>query len=211
MTIRFLLVCEGSSDAALVPHIRRLLIDNGQADPQGSHWAGSKPLVDKIREGVQHYGDCDLLFIHRDADSDQETPSAGPLRRSEEIDTAVRGSGYIGPWVGIVPVRMTETWLILDESAIRRAAGRPQSSLPLDLPTLGHVENESDPKGCLERALVTASGTSGRRLRKFRRDLPYMRYRLLEGLPVGGPLNHVSSWRRFRDDLLMALTITGDH
>ena len=34
--------------------------------------------------------------------------------------------------MGIVPVRMTEAWLLLDESAIRRVAGRPHGDEPLD-------------------------------------------------------------------------------
>ncbi len=89
MTVRFLLVCEGSSDAALMPHIGRLLIQFGKDDPLGSSWIGSKPLTDKIREGLQHSTECDLLLVHRDADASQETGSAGPERRYAEIEEAV--------------------------------------------------------------------------------------------------------------------------
>lgn len=210
MTIRFLLVCEGSSDAAMIPHISRLLIQNGQDDPQGSYWARNGPLSDKIREGLHHSGGCDLLFVHRDADASQETRGAGPERRRNEIVEAVNDSGYAGPYVCIVPVRMTESWLLLDESAIRWVAGRSRSNIPLDLPSHDQVEEESDPKGCLERALITVSGDSGRRLRKFRRDIPYLRRMLLEELPVGGFLDQASSWVRFRGDLLEMLTSMGN-
>ena len=206
MTFRFLLVCEGSSDAALIPHIRRLLIRFEQTDPEGSYWARPNPLADKIREGLHHSGGCDLLFVHRDADASQETRSAGPERRYAEIDAAVRDSGYIGAWVSIVPVRMTESWLLLDESAIRRVAGRPQSNTPLDLPPPNCVESEPAPKSRLQQALITANGASGRRLQKFRRDLPRLRHQLLNDLPVGGMLEQVPSWMRFRSDLSTALT-----
>ena len=209
MTLRFLLVCEGSSDAALVPHISVLLLQNGQIDPQGIAWARSGPLSDKIREGLEHSGDCDLLLVHRDADASQETRSAGAERRYSEIDEAVRGSGFTGPWVGVVPVRMVESWLLLDESAIRRVAGRPRGNILIDLPSPSDVESESDPKGCLEQALITASETSGRRLQKFRRDIPHLRRLLLEQLPVGGVLEQSPSWVRFRDDLLVALASMG--
>ena len=70
MTLRFLLVCEGSSDAALIPHISRLLLKFGLLDPQGISWNRSGPLVDKISEGLRHSGGCDLLLVHRDADSE---------------------------------------------------------------------------------------------------------------------------------------------
>ena len=108
MTIRFLLVCEGSSDAALVQHIRRLFVEYGQNDPEGLTWDKGRLLTDKIRGGLQYAGDCDLLLVHRDADASEETPNAGPERRYDEINKAVSYSGYSGVWIGIVPVRMTE-------------------------------------------------------------------------------------------------------
>ena len=206
MTVRFLLVCEGSSDAALIPHIRRLLVQFGQTDPEGVPWTRGRPLVDKIREGLQLSGGCNLLFTHRDADSYQDTQSAGPNRRYAEICKAVHAAGYTGEWVGIVPVQMTESWLLLDEAAIRRVAGRPQGNEPLGLPDPNQVESEPDPKSRLFEALIAASGTSGRRLRNFRRDLPRLRHRLLEDLPIGSLMEQVPSWVRFRDNLATALT-----
>ncbi len=206
MTVRFLLVCEGSSDAALIPHISRLLIHYGQPDPEGSHWSKSGPLIGKIQEGLSFYGDCDLLFLHRDADSDLETQSAGPKRRHTEIYEAVRDSGFTRNWVGIVPVRMTEAWLLVNESSIRYVAGRPRSNTPLDLPSLRLVEHEPDPKARLTEALITASGTSGRDRKRFIRAIPSLRHQLLQDLPVGGLLEQVPSWVRFREDLIAALT-----
>ena len=205
MTLRFLLVCEGSSDAALIPHISKLLLQNEQIDPLGIGWTRSGPLADKISEGLQHSGGCDLLLVHRDADSDVDTPSSGPNKRAEEIEEAVCCSGYTGPWAGIVPVRMTETWLLLDGSAIRQVAGRPNGYMPLGLPNQNQVESEPDPKACLAQALLAASETSGRRRKKFNRDIPHMRRLLLGHLPVGGLLEQVPSWVRFRDDLKSAL------
>ena len=179
-------LCDGSSDAALVSHIARLLILNGQADPLGNSWPGSKPLSDKIREGLRHTGECDLLLVHRDAEGSRETGSAGPEKRYEEIEEAIRECGFSGLWVGIVPVRMTESWLLLDESAIRRIAGRPRSNTPLDLPPQRQIEREPDPKTRLEEALLAAGETSGRKRKRFSRDFPQMRRQLLEDLPSGG-------------------------
>ena len=68
MTVRFLLVCEGSSDTSLVAHIEKLLLHYGLSDLKGDHWAKSGSLMHKIRDGLKHFGDCDLLFVHRDAD-----------------------------------------------------------------------------------------------------------------------------------------------
>ena len=206
MTVRFLLVCEGSSDSALMTHIRRLLVQYGLTDPQGTFWARGGPLADKIREALEHSGDCDLLFVHRDADSYEDTHSAGPKRRRAEIINAVSDASYTGVWVGLIPVQMTEAWLILNESAIRWVAGRPRGTEPLGLPHPSEVEGEPDPKNRLGKALIAASGTSGRRRRRFERDLPQFRRQLLENLPIGELLEQVPSWVRFREQLATALS-----
>ena len=205
MAVRFLLICEGSSDTSILAHIEKLLLDYGLSDIEGDHWAKSGRLIDKIGDGLRYFGDCDLLFVHRDADSDQETQGAGSERRYREIYEAVHDSGFAGNWVGIVPVKMTETWLLVDESSIRYVAGRPRSNSPLDLPPLRRVEHESDPKTRLAEALITASGTTGRKRKAFVGAIPTLRHQLLEELPVGGPLEHVPSWVRFRDDLQAVL------
>lgn len=205
MTLRFLLVCEGSSDAALIHHISRLLLQSGHSDPQGQSWTRSGPLADKIREGLRFSGPCDLLLVHRDADSNVETPSAGPERRRQEISSAVINSGFQGPWAAIVPVQTTESWLLIDEPAIREIAGRRAGVSSLELPLLNRIEDVPNPKYRFWKALIAASGLSGRHLRRFERDMPALRYQLLQDLPVGGPLEQVPSWVRFRDDLLASL------
>ena len=205
MTLRFLLVCEGSADTELVQHIRRLLVNLGQEDPQGTHWYYGRFLSDKIRGGLQNSGACDLLLVHRDSDSANETRSSGPDHRRVEIRKAICDAGYQGAWASIVPVRMTETWLLLDEAAIRMVVGRPNGKDPVTLPPSNNLENLPNPKDVLDAALISASGALGRRLNRIKRDLPKFHHRLLEGLPVGGSLEQIPSWVRFRADLSDAL------
>ena len=63
---------------------------------------------------------------------------------------------------------MTEAWLLIDERAVRRAAGKPHGQEALDLPSIGKLEHVSDPKGVLYDCLRKASGRSGGRLKRFR-------------------------------------------
>ena len=105
-----------------------------------------------------------------------------------------------------VPIRMTEAWLLLDESAIRRVVGRPHGTEPVKLPGIDQVERMADTKGVLAQILRSASGATGRKLRKIDRDFPHFRRQLLQDLPVGGLLDQVSSWVRFRDDLAKVVT-----
>jgi len=57
---------------------------------------------------------------------------------------------------------MQEAWLLLDESAIRRASGNPNEGMALTLPDPGGVECIADPKTTLHELLTRASGQAGR-------------------------------------------------
>jgi hypothetical protein len=106
---------------------------------------------------------CDLLFVHRDAEKEPAE------RRYAEICEAV-GSLKAAPpaWVGVVPIRMTEAWLLIDDHAIRAAAGNPNGTEDLPLPPVVSLEGVADPKRVLYDCLRKASGLTGRRLHKFR-------------------------------------------
>lgn len=206
MTIRFLLICEGPSDRALVSHIRSLLISYGAAASDGTSSNSGNTIADKIRQGRELFGALDILFIHRDADSYRDSDAAGSEKRRAEIAEAVISSGHDGPYVGIVPVQMTETWLLVNESEIRRVAGNPRGLQDLGLPSVNRLETISNPKESLENALLVAGAPRGvRRIKNFRNDFGNFRRQLLENLPVGGPLEQVPSWVRFRDDTVAAL------
>ena len=200
-SVRFLFVCDGSSDAPLVDHIQRLLIHLGQPDPDGEPWHHDSRVADKVQAALRASSrGFDLLFVHRDAEStDAEA-------RYREIKRAVRDVTQDGPpWIAVVPVRMTEAWLLLDEAAIRNVAGKPRGRTPLDLPAPNHVEQRADPKELLKSALLAASENRGRRRRKFANEFPRLRKQLLQDLPIGGALERLGSWMRFRDDTADAL------
>ena len=199
MRVRFLLICEGSSDTALVHHIQALLIDCGASEADGIAWYRGRRVKDKIRHGLQYHGGVDLLFVNRDADS------AGAEARFAEIGKGIAAADYHGRWVGVVPVRMTEAWLLTDEAAIRRVAGRPRGTEPLDLPPPHGLEDVSNPKQMLRDVLLKAGAPGGARRRKrFASDFDAFRKQLAENLPVGGSLEQLDAWVRFRDDVTAA-------
>lgn len=104
---------------------------------------------------------------------------------------------------------MTEAWLLLDELAIRSVAGKPGSTVPLNLPSKKQVERVADPKALLRDALLTASCTTGRRRKNFARDLNRSRAILLQRLDRGGPVTELPSWNRMISDLDAALLSLG--
>ncbi|HUT94205.1 MAG TPA: hypothetical protein VMY37_32390 [Thermoguttaceae bacterium] len=106
------------------------------------------------------------------------------------------------PAVPVVPVRMTEAWLLFDEKAIRRAAGNPNGTDPLQVP-VRQAEDIPDPKAVLHEALRTASGLSGRRRQKFNvRDAVH---RVGEYIDDFSPLRRLSAFQRLEEDLATVL------
>lgn len=201
-TVRFVLLCEGTSDRPLVTHLRHLLSSCGAVEAVGSalplstipdhRGHGGSPLARKIRTALTAESEFDLLFVHRDANS------AGYDARSREISEAIGSVEKSMNWIPVIPGRATEAWLLLDEDTIRRVAGNPRGRQPLHLPRPTQVERVSDPKSTLREALAEASGHSGNRLRRFKQRFTSQRRVLLEQLPVGEGLAQVPSWLRLR-------------
>jgi hypothetical protein len=86
---------------------------------------------------------------------------------------------------------MTEAWFLFEEAAIRMAAGNPNGTNQLQLPSIRRVEALPDPKSVLRAALLDASGLPSRRLGKFRVPQAFQRlaeliedYRTLRALAV---------------------------
>jgi hypothetical protein len=107
--------------------------------------------------------------------------------------------------VPVIPIRMTEAWLLLDEAEIRRVAGAPNGKAALDLPRPRRVESIPDPKEVLRQTLARASGLSGRRLELFNKRFSLHRRQLLEGIDPHGPIRDVPSWCHFNADLATSL------
>jgi len=218
MNVSFLLVCEGSSDSALVHHIRKLLTKKcGATEADGNSFYHGTCLIKKMEQELELSSVPDLIFVHRDADYYRNTDAAGAEKRYQEIKNAVMSVKhkykykYTDRYVGIVPVRMTEAWLLVNECEIRRVAGQPRSRHDLHLPAVQRIEKIPDPKELLKKALSRAGLPKGvRRKKDFEQNFTQHRRQLIENLPVEGPLEHLRSWARFRDDTKEALRALRD-
>lgn len=171
--LRYTLLTEGSSDRALLPLLTWLLREHGVILPIQPEWADlrrlpkpPKELSERIKWSIELYP-CDLLFVHRDAET------APLVSRIEEIHKALELLADTIHWnrdltVCVIPIRMQEAWLLLDETAIRAAAGNPNGCQPLELPSVKDLEQLPNPKVILFDLLRQASELHGRRLRSFR-------------------------------------------
>lgn len=169
--LAFTLVTDGSSDAVLLPILTWLLRANGVTMAVREQWADTRrvrlprapTLTDRLRVALDLYP-CDLLCVHRDAEGEPRE------RRVVEIRYALERLPAELPRpraVCVVPVRVTEAWLLFNEAAIKQAAGNRQSQINLHLPRLETLKNEPDPRQRLHDSLRCASGLRGRRLNRF--------------------------------------------
>jgi hypothetical protein len=193
--IRFTLVTDGTSDDALIPPLTWLLLEQGVACPISPTWADLSRLRERpkgLRERIERSLDlypCELLFVHRDAENQS------PEKRRQEVRDALSGlvpTIKLPPFANVIPVRMTEAWLLFDEQALRWVAGNPNGKMPLDLPKIAELEHKPDPKDELHRRLRIASGLQGRRLKNF--TMAGRARRVAERLGSFAPLRSLSAF-----------------
>ncbi len=167
MKIRYTLLADGPSDSALLPILTWLIkrdLRVSEIDVQFAHPtvlpSASKGLAARATAALSLYP-ANILFVHRDAEREP-----GHVRRQEIMEALARPL-QMNLFIPVVPVRMTEAWLLFNEAAIRRAAGNPNGRMPLNLPRVQDIELIPMPKGSLQTALKTACELRGRALAKF--------------------------------------------
>ena len=200
--LRFTLVGDGSSDRALIPILTWLLREYWedvpiQAEFSDLRWLPDPPkgLSQRIDKSIELYP-CDLLFVHRDAEGESVEKRREEIR--ESLEWSERGKTL--PVICVIPVRMQEAWLLIDESALKMAAGNPSNHQALPMPDVRRLENLPDPKRILHDLLRQASGLQGRRrLKRFDRDLGKCVQRVTQQIDDFHPLRKLAAFRMLED------------
>lgn len=98
---------------------------------------------------------------------------------------------------------MQEAWLLIDEDAIKTAAGNRRYTGQLDLPAVSRLESLPDPKGVLSQLLIQASDLNRRRLRSFRATKHAER--VTEFIDDFSPLRHLSAFAALEEEVSNAI------
>ncbi|MEY4977776.1 MAG: hypothetical protein RLZZ352_46 [Pseudomonadota bacterium] len=193
------LITDGSSDQALIPLLstllEALLPETGFVPPQWVPPAGRKTLAHKIAYAldIENF-QFDILFVHRDAENEAAD------KRVEEIQKALPTGRH--PVICVVPVKMTEAWLLTSESAIKQAVGNPRSTAKLELPALSKIAS-CDAKLVLDEALTLATERNARRRGQFK---PSAYRRLVAECTTDlTALRKISSFQQLETDLIHLL------
>lgn len=200
MTRRGLFLADGPSDLPLADHLPGLCAAHGivldvvavNSDrlPTNDH-----TVAGRLASVLAQDQAFDCAFVHRDAEAQK------PELRHQEVRDGATQAGFNRPIVAVVPIRMTEAWLLLDEQAIREVASRPNGRNQLHLPTPHEVERIANPKARLAETLVAAADVSGRRLKTFQRRFGEHRRQLIQRLDLEGPVATLQAWAQLNQDL----------
>ena len=198
-TLNYTLLTDGTSDRVLLHIIDWLLNDLMPKVPVQGEYADLSYLkdppslkrLDRRIEIATELFPCDILFVHRDAEHFSIEKREAEIKEGWQ-KTSSKQSGKIIP---VIPVRMTEAWLLIDSEAIKTAAGNRNFRGDLVLPKVSQLENEPDPKALLFNLIRYASGLKGRRLDKL--SVHSARHILAERIQDFSPLRKLSSFQYF--------------
>ncbi|MFN9857786.1 MAG: hypothetical protein ACK556_06670, partial [Pseudanabaena sp.] len=136
---------------------------------------------------------------HRDAEREpinarvEEINSAMVIVQSKIIDSITT--------VPVIPIRMTEAWLLIDEKAIKTAAGNPRGKQILSMPAINRLETIPDPKALLQELLKTATNLPKRR----QEIIPIQR--VVDNIDNFSPLQNLTAFQTLETELRSAISL----
>lgn len=159
--------------------------------------------AERVLAAARHTAGYHALILHADADhptaeramSERIQPGLDLVQQTDE-----RVCDQILP---LVPIRMTEAWLLADPDALRAVIGTRMDAQALGLPARSRqVESDPDPKQTLQQVIQTALANRPRRRRRLSLGSlyePLARQINLE------QLNMIPAYQQFVDDLTKTL------
>ena len=127
--------------------------------------------------------------------------------RVQEIENAWNSINSIYPRnsiIPVVPVRMTEAWLLFDERSIKIAAGNYSYSDSLPLPSLQKIEKLPNPKATLYELIRNTSNLRGRQLAKLK--ISQRVHVVADNITDFSPLRQLPAFRQLEEDIKHTLT-----
>ena len=199
--LKYTLIADGSSDKTLLRIIKWSLDDLYPTLPNEGSFADfrvipnpPKGLGDKV-SAAKYYYPYDVVFIHRDAES---TNTKIIEQRLTEINREI-GEAEFQKTVCVIPIKMMETWLLIDKEAIKKAAGNRNYAGTINLPSIKNLEKENQPKITLHNLLKEASGRKSRNLKKFNPDQAV--HLVAENIEDFSPLRILVAFQAFEKEL----------
>jgi len=215
-TIIFALYAEGRTDERFLPLIIQrtaidILIRRGKkivyvADPAVLVLENPEPSsrAERILRAAQQASGYHALIVHADADH----PTAYQAMKEriqpgfERVLTERDKNEVCRQLVPIIPIRMTEAWMLADIEALQEVIGTDLDAERLGISKKRNIESDTDPKQTIKEAVRNAEANSSPRRRRIK--LASL-YEPLAGRIRLERLQSLSAYRQFADDLTKTL------
>ena len=211
--MRYILWTEGTSDFGLTRVLNWLLQENHVYGDHEAHTVTHKSypnleilMKDEVVIASPAGDTAAMLFIHRDADSDEENDGKGPKTRRNEVINWIKEAKEqrvsLPHEVVLIPVQETEAWLLACEATLRSWAGVKESKPIPSLPS--KVESQTRPKEQLKLVLETLQEKSmnSKEFSEVRKQLWVQMERVNNGF---APLKRIPAFQMLRDDVAEAV------
>ena len=202
------LLCEGATDERFLLSVIKRTFDEVALECVSQLEVYDPELVDgkgatfvaAVQQAATHAQEQGImvLCVHTDADSADDR-NAFEFKINPAF-SAVVGPQYCEALVAVVPIRMTEAWMLADAELLREEIDPVGNAIDLSLPA--RPESEHDPKETITELIRLALASRSRRQRDQLRigDL----YQ-----PIGQKLNlqkleRLSSYQRFKESVRAA-------
>jgi hypothetical protein len=204
--IRYTLISDGSSDITLLEIIRWLFNDIYPKLSANGQYCDFRDISEAVRprqgdvvgrvKMAKFLTPFDICFYHRDAESTDVKKILA--KRTLEIKNAL-SEDVKNIVVCVIPIKMMESWLLIDKEAIKKAADNRNYRGSLDLPKLSKLESCQTPKEVLHDLLKQAKNCTGRRMKNFNVDKAV---RLVAGeIEDYSPLRKLKAFQAFEADM----------
>jgi hypothetical protein len=151
----------------------------------------------------------DALIIHSDGDNRGYEQTLSELFQPGKklvLDAKDRNEDICADLVPLIPVRMTEAWMLADPDALCTVLGKKVETRALGIPTKAKlVEKELKPKKTLEHIIQVTYPQQSRDWKRFKAKL----YKELGSEIDLKRLSEVPSYQRFVEDLTAILLTRG--
>ena len=153
-------------------------------------------VLNASRDGIDKYG-ISFLCVHKDADDQSDERVFSTAIRPAISELNRQNDDYCKAVVAIVPIRMTEAWLLADKILFKQHLGTELSDE--DLGFTNNPENIANPKQTISNAIrIAMSNRPKRRRQQLTISELYM--------PLGDQIDTIhleklSSYRKFKESV----------
>jgi hypothetical protein len=160
----------------------------------------TEDVINASRKGVKDFGIM-ILCVHTDADDNSDNNAYNNKINPALTEIEKTAEDICKIIVPLVPVQMTEAWMLADKELLKKEIGTHKNDTELDI--YKNPEQYSDPKDVIKNVIRIASQE---RTRRHRKDMTISDMYLSIGQAISiDKLKQIASYNKFQENIRNAL------